>query len=46
MSSEYLQGRMMQNILYNLNLQDQYKDSLMDLGYKLEDLYEFECDLG
>ena len=37
---------MMQNILVNLNLVDQYRDSLMDLGYKLEDLYEYECDIG
>jgi glycogen phosphorylase len=37
---------MMQNILLNLNLLDQYKDSLLDLGYKLEDLYDYECDLG
>ncbi len=36
----------MQNILVNLNLVDQYRDSLMDIGYKLEDLYEYECDLG
>ena len=46
MSSEYLLGRMMQNVLVNLNLVDQYRDSLMDIGYKLEDLYEYECDLG
>ena len=46
MSAEYLQGRMMQNILVNLNLVDQYRDSLMDLGYKLEELYEYEYDLG
>ena len=36
----------MQNILVNLNLVDQYRDSLLDLGFKLEDLYDFECDLG
>lgn len=46
MSSEYLQGRMMQNILVNLNLMNQYTDSLKNLGYQLEELYEFECDLG
>ena len=33
MSSEYLQGRMMQNILVNLNLMNQYSDSLKNLGY-------------
>lgn len=36
----------MQNTLVNLNLVDQYKDSLMDLGYKLEEMYEYEVDLG
>ena len=46
LSPEYLQGRMMQNILVNLNMVDQYKDSLMDIGYKLEDLYDYECDLN
>lgn len=25
---------------------DQYKDSLMDLGYKLEEMYEYEIDMG
>ena len=37
---------MMQNILVNINLETQYRDSLMDLGYKLEDLYEYETELG
>jgi glycogen phosphorylase len=46
MSAEYLQGRMMQNILVNLNLISQYTESLKNLGYQLEELYEFECDLG
>jgi glycogen phosphorylase len=46
MSAEYLQGRMMQNILVNLNLISQYTESLKNLGYQLEELYEYECDLG
>lgn len=46
LSSEYLQGRMMQNILVNLNLMNQYTESLKNLGYTLEELYEHECDLG
>lgn len=46
MSAEYLQGRMMQNILVNLNLKSQYAESLKNLGYQLEELYEYECDLG
>lgn len=36
----------MQNILVNLNLMNQYADSLKNLGYQLEELYEYECDLG
>lgn len=36
----------MHNILANLNMLDQYKDSLVDIGYKLEDLYDYECDMG
>lgn len=46
LSSEFLQGRMMQNILVNINLLDQYRNSLLDLGYKLEELYEYESELG
>ena len=30
----------MQNSLINLNLEDNYNDALMDLGFKLEELYE------
>jgi glycogen phosphorylase len=37
---------MMQNILVNLNLMNQYTESLKNLGYQLEELYEYECDLG
>ena len=36
----------MQNILVNLNLMSQYAESLKNLGYNLEELYEYECDLG
>ena len=39
-------GRMMQNALVNIDMEDKYKDSLMDIGYKLEDLYEQESDAG
>jgi starch phosphorylase len=39
-------GRLMQNMLVNINLKDQYTESLKDLGYQLEDLYEYESDLG
>jgi glycogen phosphorylase len=45
-SLEFLMGRMMQNALVNIDMEDKYKDSLMDIGYKLEDLYEQESDAG
>ena len=37
-------GRMMQNALVNIDMEDQYKEALLDIGYKLEDLYEQETD--
>lgn len=37
-------GRMMQNALVNIDMEEQYKDALMDIGYNLEDLYEQETD--
>ena len=40
MSLEFLMGRMLQNQLVNIDLEDKYKDALMDIGYTLEDLYE------
>lgn len=45
-SLEFLMGRMMQNALVNIDMEDKYKASLMDIGYKLEDLYEQESDAG
>ena len=33
-------GRMMQNALVNIDMEDKYKASLLDIGYKLEDLYD------
>ena len=46
LSSEFLLGRLMQNILINSALEDNYKDALMDLGYKLEEIYENEHEAG
>jgi len=46
MSQEFMLGRLMQNILINIDLKKEYKDALMDLGYKLEDLYDDERELG
>ena len=34
----------MQNALLNLDLEEKYKKSLMDMGYKQEELYEKEVD--
>ena len=34
----------MQNTLINLGIEDQYKESLLELGYNLEALYEQEHD--
>ena len=34
----------MQNALVNTDVEVQYKDALMDIGYKLENLYEEEVD--
>ena len=39
-SLEFLMGRMMQNMLVNIDMDEKYKESLLDIGYKLEDLYE------
>ena len=34
----------MQNSLTNIDMETKYKDALMDIGYKLEDMYEEEVD--
>ncbi|KAM3142270.1 hypothetical protein pb186bvf_005679 [Paramecium bursaria] len=44
LSLEFLIGRCLQNALVNLDLEQDYKDALMELGYKLEQLYEEEVD--
>jgi len=46
LSLEFLMGRMLQNALVNLDLEDRYKLALKDLGYNLEDVYEEEVDPG
>lgn len=33
-------GRTFQNALVNIDMEDKYKDSLMEIGYSLEELYE------
>lgn len=44
LSLEFLLGRLMQNNLLNTDLEEPYKSALMDIGYKLEDIYEEEVD--
>lgn len=43
-SLEFLMGRMMQNMLVNIDMEDNYKKALMDIGYTLENVYEEEAD--
>lgn len=44
LSLEYLLGRLMQNALINLDMEEEYRTSLLDIGHRLEDLYEEEVD--
>lgn len=44
LSLEFLLGRAMQNALVNLDIEKEYKQALLEMGYNLEDLYEFEHD--
>ncbi|KYQ88671.1 glycogen phosphorylase 2 [Tieghemostelium lacteum] len=46
LSLEFLLGRSLQNGLVALGLDGKYADSLMELGYKIEDLYDEERDAG
>jgi len=46
LSLEFLMGRLMQNALVNVDLEQKYKEALADIGYQLEDLYEQEVDQG
>ena len=44
LSLEFLMGRMLQNMLVNIDMEEKYKSALMDIGYDLENLYEQEVD--
>jgi starch phosphorylase len=35
---------MMQNALINVNMEEPYRQALMDIGFSLEELYEEETD--
>ena len=39
-------GRHLQNMLVNIDMEEQYKEALNDLGYDLENIYEEEVDAG
>jgi glycogen phosphorylase len=44
MSLEFLLGRMLQNSLVNIDMEQKYKDAMMEIGTNLEDIYEEEVD--
>ncbi|CAI2380450.1 unnamed protein product [Moneuplotes crassus] len=44
LSLEFLLGRLMQNTLNNINMEKNYREALMDIGYDLERLYDEEVD--
>ena len=44
LSAEYLLGRYMQNALANLDIEENFREALTDLGFKMETLFEREPD--
>ena len=44
LSMEFLVGRYLQNAIVNLDLEDKYREAILDLGYSLEALFEQEPD--
>lgn len=46
LSMEFLIGRLLQNALINLGLEDKMAQALQNLGYNLEDLYDLEVEAG
>jgi starch phosphorylase len=42
LSLEFLIGRCLQNALVNLEVEEEYKEALDDIGYNLESIYEEE----
>lgn len=46
MSMEFLVGTSLKNNLYNLNLENDFKQVLSDIGVNIEDLYKIEPDAG
>ncbi len=43
---EFLVGRTLKNAIYNLGVQDEYRDALADLGYDITTAYDTDPDLG
>lgn len=46
MSVEFLIGRSLQNNLYNLELEKEFREVLANQGFNLNDIYEIEPDAG
>ena len=46
LSLEYLMGRLLNSNLYNSGIFDEVKQAVTELGFKLEDLFEEEHDMG
>lgn len=44
LSLEFLIGRAMQNALVNMDIEDNYRDALQEIGFDLEKLYDREHD--
>ncbi|MDP4133093.1 MAG: glycogen/starch/alpha-glucan phosphorylase [Bacillota bacterium] len=46
MSMEFLIGKSLRNNLFNLRLEDNFREILNGLGFNIDDLYEIEPDAG
>ncbi|MDD4291948.1 MAG: glycogen/starch/alpha-glucan phosphorylase [Clostridia bacterium] len=46
LSMEFLLGRSLKNNIFNLNIEEQVRQSIRECSYTLEDLYEEEPDAG
>merc|ERR1719399_1123058 len=46
LSAEYLMGRAFQNALVNLDIEEPFKDAMMELGLDMEEMFSFEPDPG
>lgn len=40
LSIEFLIGRYLQNALVNLEIEENYKEAVLEFGYNLENIYE------